>query len=254
MHVNYLTLILILIVLIIEVVALYYFFKYRRLRKLISTTKTSRISDFSEGFHEIYGRVISLSQPLISPYAEKACVYYDFRVEEERSEIRNPYESDGGEPKWDSLIEDEKMIRFGVDDGSGIAVVDLEYATIELKSENEFNPDLNHEMELMGYPDQQRVLKKYPAKSDKGKWKRTLRYRELLIEEGIQVHVLGEVHGNDHGRPLFKVQGKPLYVSDHSEAELLDLYENKYVYAIVVMISVPPGLLLFWLMEWLQYQ
>ncbi|MBE0687387.1 MAG: hypothetical protein IH585_15460 [Anaerolineaceae bacterium] len=247
-EINYFTLAVIIVVLIIETIAAYYFFKYYRLRRLILSTKTSRISDIRDGFHEIKGRVISLDQTLISPYCEIACVYYDFLVEEIRSVRRNPYESDDGKPEWDIIIKDKKMVRFGVDDGSGIAVVDLQYAKIEFKSENEFTPDLNHGMEFMGNPNQERVLKSYGLKSDEEKFERSLRYRELVLEEGIQVHVMGEVHGNVNGKPLFQVQGTLLFVSDNSEDELLKLYENRFAYSIVVMISVPLGLLLFWFM------
>lgn len=248
MEINFFILSAIIVVLIIETIAAYYFFKYYRLRRLISSTNTSRISEIQDGFHEIKGRVISLDQKLISPYSEIECVYYDFLVEEIRSVRRNPYERDDGKPEWDSLIEDKKMVRFGVDDGSGIAVVDLQYAKIEFKSENEFTPDLNQDMEFMASHNQEKVLKRYSLKSDEEKYERTLRFREWLLKEGIQVHVTGEVHGNDNGRPVFKVQGTPLLVSDNSEDELLKLYENRFVYSIVVMISVPMGLLLFWLM------
>lgn len=78
---------------------------------------------------------------------------------------------------------------------------------------------------------------------------KTVKYRELLLEEGVQVYVMGEVHGKDNTHPLFKMQGKPLYVSDNYEDELLELYKNKFAYSIVVMISIPLGLFLFWLIE-----
>lgn len=248
MEINFFILAVFIVVLIIETIAAYYFFKYYRLRRLISSTKTSRISDIRDGFHEIKGRVVSLDQNLISPYSEIACVYYDFMVEEIRKVRRNPYESNDGKPEWDIRIKDKKMVRFGVDDGSGIAVVDLQYAKIEFKLENEFTPDHNQAMKFMGYENQERVLKRYGLKSDKEEYERTLRFRESILRKGIQVHVVGVVHGNDNDRPLFKVQGTPLYVSDNSEYELLKLYENRFVYSIVVMISVPLGLLLFWLM------
>jgi len=254
MKIDLLTLTVIIVVLIIEAIAVYYFVKYKRLRRLISSTKTSRISDLCDGFHEIEGRIISLSQTLISPYSEKACVYYDFLVEERRHIRRNPYEKNDGKAEWDGLIRDEKMLRFGVDDGSGIAVVDLKHASIELKSENEFDPDLSRDMKLMSYANQERVLERYGIKSDEGKRVRTLRFRELLLEDGIQVYVMGEVRGNDNGQPLFGVQGKPLYVSDHSEDGLLNLYENRLVFSVVVMISIPLGLLLFWLEIVMRFQ
>ena len=81
---NYLLLIAVIIVLIIEAILVYYLVKQNSLRKLISSSKTSRISNLRDGFHVIKGRVIAKSETLVSPYAEIACVYYDFQLDEKR--------------------------------------------------------------------------------------------------------------------------------------------------------------------------
>ena len=241
MEINYFVLTAIIIVLIIETIVSYYLIKYYRLRKIISSSKTSKISDFRDGFRVIKGRVIALSEPLISPYAKTDCVYYDFQVEEKRRS--------GNTDAWDNLIKDEKMQMFGVHDGSGMAVVDLKNAKIELKSDNEFNPVLSPHMKDLSYSNRERLLKRYGVKSYNGKYERTVKYRELIIEEGVQIYVMGETDGKSDGHPLFKVQGKPLYVSDHSEKELLKLYTNKIVYWIAIMIGIPLGFLLLWLIQ-----
>lgn len=157
MEINYFTLTVIIIVLIIEEIAAYYLIKYQRLSRLISSTKTSRISDLSNGFHEIKGSVIALNQPFISPYSEKACMHYNFRFEEKRNKGKTDW--------WEDLIKDEKMQRFGVDEGSGIAVVDFKSAKIELKKEEEGN----NESLNMSYSNQERVLKRYGVISYDGK-------------------------------------------------------------------------------------
>lgn len=248
MEITNFSLIVITIVLLIEVGVVYCFIEHIKFRQLISSTKTSKISDLSDGFHEVKGQVVSLGKSLVSPFSEKTCVYYEFVVEEKRNVRRNPYENNNGQAEWDNLFNDEKRLKFGVDDGSGIAIVDLKDARIELKSENEFSADNKIKMEVMSSLDRERVINKLGVKTSDTKNERTLRFRELILEEGIQVYVIGEVHGQENGRPLFEVQGKPLYVSDNSESELLELYANKFVFSFVVMISIPLGILCFWLM------
>ena len=241
MEINYILLIAVIIVLIIEAIAAYYIIKYYKLRKLISSSKTSRISDLQDGFHVIKGRVIALSESLVSPYAESACVYYDFQVDEKRKS--------GNTDAWDNIIKDEKMQRFGVHDGSGIALIDLENAKIELKTENEFNPVLAPHTKDMTYSNRERLLKRYEIKSVNGKYERTVKYRELIIEEGTQIYVMGETQEKDQGQPVFKANKKSLYVSDHSEEELLKLYTNKIVYWIAIMIGIPLGFFVLWLIQ-----
>ena len=84
------------------------------------------------------------------------------------------------------------MQAFGVHDGSGIALIDLKNAKIELKSENEFNPILAPHTKDMTYSKREELLKRHGIKSINGKYERTVKYRELIIEEGTQIYVMGE--------------------------------------------------------------
>ncbi|RLD70686.1 MAG: hypothetical protein DRJ10_20120, partial [Bacteroidetes bacterium] len=150
---------------------------------------------------------------------------------------------------WDNIVKDEKVQRFGVHDGSSIALIDLKNAKIELKSENEFNPVLSPHMKDMTYSNREKLLKRYGIKSINGKYERTVKYRELIIEEGTQVYVMGETYEKNEERPVFRANKKTLYVSDHTQGELLKLYTNKIVYKIAIMIGIPLGFLLLWLIE-----
>jgi hypothetical protein len=134
-----------------------------------------------------------------------------------------------------------------VDDGSGVAIVDLAGAAVELKANNEHSVATYQKARPIPLLGQQRILEKFDLQDDDEKSTQHLRYRELLIEEGTQLHVMGEVHGEDDGRPLFKAGGKPLHVTDLSEQELIELYLNKMAYAGSMMIGVPLGLGLVWL-------
>ncbi len=241
MEISNFTFAIIIIILIAEIVALYFAIKYKKQRKQVSSTETSRISEISDGFHELKGRIIALSKPLSSPYDEKSCVYYNFKVEE--------HKSNGKTESWAGLISDKKMQRFGVHDGSGIALIDLKGAKIELKSEDGFNPDVNTDMKSMSYSNRERLLKRYGIRSQNGRYERTVRYRESILEEGAQVHIMGETREKDEGRPLFKAQEKALYVSDHSEEELLELYTNKFALTVGLMIAIPLIPVVFWLIS-----
>lgn len=238
MEISSFTLVGIIALSVSEVISAYYAIKYRKLRKKVSSTETSRISDIVDGFHEIKGRVVALDEPLLSPYDEKACVFYKFKVEE--------YKNNGKTDWWDGLIDDEKKQRFGINDGSGLAIIDLDGANLELKSEDGFNPDVNTDMKSMSYSNRERLLKRYGVKSYDGRYERTVRYREHVLGVGVFVHVMGEVKEKDEGRPIF--QGQTLHVTDQSEDELLELYTNKYAMALGFMIGIPFIPFVFWLM------
>jgi len=222
METNYLVFVVI-AVLIVEAIAAYFLIKNRRIHQLISQTETSRISNVRNGFYEIKGRVVALEPHLITPFSKKACVYYDFLVEEKRS--------NGKSSSWVKYLKDIQHQRFGVDDGNGIAVIDAQNATMKLRVDRKdesgmFNKADEHQKD---------VLSQYGKKNRGLLFEKTLRYREAFLEEGDEVFVLGEVSSRDNSRPLFKKLNQPLFVSDKTEEDLLVFYQNRVYISIAVM-------------------
>jgi len=228
MEKNYLFLFILLIVVLI---AAFYWVKNNSMLKLIKSTDTSRIAHVRLGFYEIKGKVVALEPPLISPFSEKPCVYYNFRVEQKRS--------NGKSSSWVKILGDIKSQKFGIDDGSGIAAIDMKSATIELKTDNRENSGIFNN----ATPHQQRVLEKYGKQSHGWLFEKNLRYFETILEEGDEVYAIGEVSGKEGNYPLFKKGEKPFFVSDRPEEDLISRFQNSSYVSIAVMVVAALGAL-----------
>jgi len=219
-------LIVLLILLVVAGIAVYFLIINYKRYTLISKTETSTISWMQEGYNEIKGKIVSLGEQLTSPFSEKPCVYYQFKVEQKKSSGKNSH--------YVSIIDDKKFQKFGVDDGSGIAVVDLQNADIQIKVDKKDSSGFFNNAD----ENQVRVLGKY-GKSSKGfLFEKTLRYTEKYLEVGDEVYVLGEVTGREQSKPLFRKDKLPLFVSDKSEHELLKHYKLRIVFLTVGLLAI----------------
>ncbi len=232
METNYFILVLV-VALIAEAVVGFYLIKNRKIHQLITQTVTSRIANLRNGFYEIKGRVVALKPPLITPFSKKACVYYDFLVEEKRSNGKNSH--------WAKYIKDIHTQKFGVDDGSGTAVIEPRKAIMKLIVDRKEQSGMFNKAE----EDQKEVLSQYGKRNRGLIFEKTLRYREIFLEEGDEVIVLGEVNSRDDFRPVFKRLNQPMFVSDKPENELVSSYRNKVYLSVAVMIIVAVGMIAF---------
>ncbi len=225
--------IVLVLVVVAEGIAAFFFVKNRKILQLISQTVTSRIANVRNGFYEIKGRVVALEPPLITPLSKKACVYYDFLVEEKRSSGKSSH--------WAKYIKDIQHQIFGVDDGSGTAVIEPQNAVMKLGVDRKERSGLFNKADEV----QKEVLNQY-GKRNKGLiFEKTLRYREIYLEEGDEVIVLGEVNSRDDFRPVFKKLNQPMFVSDKPENELVSSYRNKVYLSVAVMIIAAVVLVAF---------
>ena len=81
--------------------------------KLIKNTPTSKISELTDGYREVSGRITKGKSALKAPMSGKQCVFYSFRVTEG---------SDAGENGNErTLIHDNKRVRCSIYDGTGSA-------------------------------------------------------------------------------------------------------------------------------------
>ncbi len=211
-------------------IAVYFLYISYNRYKIISKTETSNISWLQEGFNEIKGTIVSLEEQLTSPFSEKPCVYYQFKVEQKKSSGKNSH--------YVSIIDDKKFKKFGVDDGTGIAIIDLNNADIQIKIDKKDTSGFFNNAD----ENQVRALNKYSQTSKGFLFEKTLRYTEKYLEVGDEVYVLGEVTGREQSKPVFKNGKFPLFVSDKSENELLNQYKIRMIVAIsVIAVAVVAG-------------
>lgn len=194
---------------IVEIIAIVFYNIYSKRYRLIFNTETSRITTLKKGFYEIKGKVALLNEKLASPLNQQPCVYYKFKVEEQRSS--------GKSSSWHTLIKDEKYVRFGIQDTSGMAYIEADGAKLLLNKDDKGSTGLFKR----ATDELKAALKKYD-KTSKG-WisEKTLKYEETYLTEGDELYILGEVPEMEGDYPVFKKGKLPFYISDKSEESLL---------------------------------
>ena len=98
---------------LLAVVFYYKWQKVQRVYDLMDSTKTSPIAQLKSGPAEVRGRTSTTEQPLISPWCQQPCVFYEFHVEQEHSSENSTY--------WKTYIKDEQSLPFVVKDDTGQA-------------------------------------------------------------------------------------------------------------------------------------
>lgn len=220
---------------VLIVVAYFFYTKFKRLHDLILNTETSKITTLKKGFYEIKGKVVKLEEELKSPYSERNCVYYKFKVEQEQS--------NGKGSSWRTIIKDEQYVRFYIQDSSGKAIVNLNGAKLKFitdikdKSGGFWSSAATHEME--------KTLAKYGKSSKSWIFEKKLRYQETYLEEGDNVFALGEVVDFEGYYPVIGKSKSPYIVSDNSEGSLLNNYKLYFRAFMYGGITVAVGLILF---------
>lgn len=152
-------------------------------------------------------------------------MYFKFKVYDEDSK-----DDIGNHP----IIDDSRYIKFGIDDGTGIAIIDLMDAKLDIKFDRKkksgrINPKT---------PKMNRVFIKY-FHITKGMLERPLKYDEVYLEEGAELYVHGEVKDFDNDRPIFRSGDTPLLISNKTEDELLKQTKRYIFFTVVVSISLP---------------
>lgn len=212
--------------LIVIGIAIYFFMANFRIYQLILKTETTPISMVYNGFYEVKGKIVAPDNQLISPFAEKQCVYYQFIIEQKKSKGKSSH--------WVKIIDDRKSTRVGLDDGTGVAIIDMQSADVQIKT------DIKESSGMFNTADERElsVLQKYGENNKTWIFEKSLRYTEKYLEVGDELYVLGEVNGKEGQNPLFRKASKPLFVSDRLEHELLRQYKTRFMIAAIVIIAV----------------
>ena len=155
----------------------WYFVDVRRVKRELRRARRFSLGELPEGKR---ARVVGVAQPLDShlkgPITGCPCLYFVATVEEHRGDI----EASG------VLFEEKQGVPFVLDDGTERAIVDPTHARVALEVDctgnllEQVNPRAIALLERhnLNHPDT---------------YKKTLRYREALLERGERVAILG--HG-----------------------------------------------------------
>ena len=191
---------------------LYYGFRGWKRFKLITGTETSRISGILGGLVEVNGKVISMGEELLeSPYSGLPCVYYRFKVEEQRHRVSGKGRTN---TYWATVIDDKEFAKCGVDDDTGTIVVDLEKADLVLDRDAHARSGLFS----AAPPELEDTLNGRYGTSSKGFiFNRRMRFAETVLEVGDEIYVLGDVTVTGGGEWRITKRENPLIVSDKGE-------------------------------------
>src|SRR5688500_14886225 len=110
----------------VGVFALLHFMRRNRTRyEQVGGAKQCDVADLSNGMRKIKGRIVAQDELLISPLTRGRCVFYRFKVEEQRTETTNHGGRTGTRTYWHTIINDVDAIPITVEDNTGEAAVKL---------------------------------------------------------------------------------------------------------------------------------
>jgi len=190
-------------------VSLWCFSSARKSNKMferMESTPISPVAEIQEGATEIKGRVKAKDDILVSPWGRKKCVYYKFKVEEEKSSEGGTYTT--------TCVKEEECVPFVVRDETGEASIDNKDATYELKL------DTHNQSGVFKSPtpELKQLLKTRYGKRTRGLiFRKALTYHETVLEIDDEVYVFGTATAENPPRNegYFLQNGEmPLIITD----------------------------------------
>ena len=208
-------------ILVLEGIFIYKAAANRKRAKLLAGTPVAKVAELGGGLAKVEGRVMAFGQPMPAPLSGKPCVYFQFQVDEKKTRHAGPH--GGGGSHWKTVINDVQSIPCVLDDGTGVAGLDLRGAEMLLSQGGEvrsgFFNDAPAELE--------RLLRERYGRSSKGLlFNKGMRYTETLLEQGDHVLVLGTPQATSRGDWQFCKQDGLYIVSDRSEQALVKSYKR----------------------------
>jgi hypothetical protein len=96
---------------------LFYLSRLKKRMRAIGDTPLSKVGELREGLGKVRGQVVGQEEPLVSPLSKTPCLYYRFKVEEQRSRVvsHGPRGGSHVQTYWHSVIDDKKAVRCAVE-------------------------------------------------------------------------------------------------------------------------------------------
>ncbi len=155
-------------------------------KKLIENVPTSKIRSLAMGLVEVYGTIVPFEKVVLSsPFTNKDCVYYDYKIEEERGSGKNRH--------WVTIKHETKMQNFFVRDETAQVVVDPRGAKMDVPESFYFGSGM--------FKDPPVEVKNFLAANSLGfeGWfgiNRSMRFVEHALFLDQKVFVMGEAMDN----------------------------------------------------------
>jgi hypothetical protein len=220
------------------------FLAYRKGHEKTTPPKVVRckVAEMREGVCRVKGRLVAREPPLTSPFTNKECVFFRFKVEQayEVKTWRTSYnsllvlsganESTSERETWQTLIDDTQHVAVALEDETGKAYLDLGDAQLDVATatkegvidtsrEDGVRFDLMlqkryHESTLVA---RRRHLGEFIGRRSssihQGRELPKALVREEVVENGVEVIVVGEVETREGGPPRFRPVNHPLIVT-----------------------------------------
>ena len=158
---------------------------------------------------------------LVSPMAQQRCLYYQFKVDEQRRRGKNHV--------WVNVIDDKNAVDTYIQDSTGVVEIEIENADLVL------DPDTKAKSGTFNKatPELQALLESRYCQSTKG-WvfSKKMKYAETILEEGDPLCVIGFAKQEGEGFKITK-DGKIFLVTDKGEGALRKRYMG-YTIGLVV--------------------
>ena len=222
-------------VLVLEIIFIYKATANKKRAKLLACTPITKVAALGQGPAKVQGRIVIFDKPLPGPLSGRPCVYYQFQVEEKKTR-HGPPPHGGGGSFWKTVVNDIQTIPCGLDDGTGIAGLDLRGAEMVLSVGAQMRSGFFKDAP----PELERLLKERYGRSSKGLiFNKGMRYTETLLEDDDPVLVLGAAEHTPKGNYQFSKGDGPFIVSNKSEGVLLSSYKKFAVLWLTLAILAP---------------
>jgi hypothetical protein len=182
-----------------------FFWGFMRLRRkrLIENIPTSSVRGLALGLVELIGKT-EKTKSLTTPFTGTACVFYQYTVER--------YEKRGKSSSWVTIAKGNSFYcPFWLDDGTGKILIFPQQAELFLPLDYEFKTGFGSPLPL----NLVEFMEKQGLRYQSIFGNHTLRFRELYIQPGQTVYVLGTAKKNQD------------YLSNHNEIVAQRLEELK---------------------------
>lgn len=118
-----------------ELIAILLARKFRNKYRITQGVSSKKIKELTNGLCEIEGKAVLVRQPIYSPLTQKECFYWELSVINRGRR---------GNSNGVTIFEERNHAPMGIDDGTGIAEVDIAAAEMKLKQNLQINSkDLN---------------------------------------------------------------------------------------------------------------
>ena len=180
----YIPFVMIVVIIIIIIISYYFSTKQKVIRTLSKLPKKSIGRLRTNEFTKFSGKALHVTEPLITPYSKRKCVFYVIKIQQKKKSGKNSY--------WKTLVNETKVQNFFLETNGEYVMVKPEqdpknyicHLVVDKKTKSGTFNDPTPEFEAL--------LNHYNINSE-GFFglNKKLRYSEAIIEVGEQVTVAG---------------------------------------------------------------